>query len=465
MAAVLNFFIGPATILTTIGFLHGPDKTIPTPKEDWHNAVVDLIIPTYNEQRNISLCLASIAKQTMRPRSIILIDDNSKDNTVLYAKEFSKLLGLELKILKRTTSEGKTPSLSYGAHETDADVEFILDGDTLLESENYIERLVEELYKGIGIASACGVILPLREEDYHAVVNHTPSLKTFEEQNPSAKFIQPHTLLHRLGQGMVHAYRNMLYQFLQRFIYQGQMTFFGSIINPVGCAVAYRRKYIKDVLDNFAETLGLDLTTSEDIFIGFAFISLGYRNIQLQDVQARTKEPSLQRLPRQVFLWSSSFLQSCYYFDAILKTPFRMSRLYFKRKREKNDPEYQKILERRKIKEAYRQAFGEAYTKQYGRPLGWYIFISAFEKISYPTVLLMLILWGSWEPLLLTFCAELALFSVIAAIVARPGGRMINFGRSLLIAPMRYSLLMYDIYIIAMFAYDIWFRNDKKWRK
>lgn len=465
MAATLNFFIGPASVLAIIGFLHGPDKTIPTPKEDWHDAIVDVIIPAYNEQQNICLCLASLAKQTMKPRSITLIDDHSKDDTVLHAREFSKLLGLDLKILQRITSEGKTPSLSYGAHESDADVEFILDGDTILESENYIERLVEELYKGVGISSACGIILPLREDDYHIVQSQTPALELFEAEYPKAKFIQPITWFHRLGQGIVHAYRNMLYQFLQRFVYRGQMTFFGSIINPVGCAVAYRRRYIKDVLENFSETLGLDLTTSEDIFIGFSFISLGYRNIQVQDVQARTKEPSLSRLPHQVFLWSSAFLQSCYYFDEILKTPFRISRLYLKRKREKNDPEYQKILERRKIKEAYRQAFGEGYTKQYGRPLGWYIFISAFEKISYPTILLIFILRGAWEVLLMTLAAELILFSIIAMIVAKPGGRIANFGRSLVVAPVRYSLLLYDMYIIVVFACDIWFRKNKKWRK
>ena len=61
---------------------------------------------------------------------------------------------------------------------------------------------------------------------------------------------------------------------------------------------------------------GDDLTNSEDIFIGFALKSEGYRNVQLIDVNARSEEPEVQRLPRQVYLWSCSFLQSCYYFDA-----------------------------------------------------------------------------------------------------------------------------------------------------
>ena len=124
-------------------------------------------------------------------------------------------------------------------------------------------------------------------------------------------------------------YREVLYLFLQRFVYRGQMAFFGTTSNPVGCAVAYRRKYVRALFDHIGPILGDDLTNSEDIFIGFAMLNEGYRNIQLTDVYARTVEPEVQRLPRQIYLWSSSFLQSCYYFDPLLRSPFKV----FKRRR------------------------------------------------------------------------------------------------------------------------------------
>jgi hypothetical protein len=125
------------------------------------------------------------------------------------------------------------------------------------------------------------------------------------------------------SRGVTNLYREVLYLFLQRFIYHGQMVFFGTITNPVGCAVAYRRKYVKDLFDHFSPMLGDDLTNSEDIFIGMAMLDKGYRNIQLTDVYARTVEPRFEKLFRQVYLWSSSFLQSCYYFDTLLRSPFR----------------------------------------------------------------------------------------------------------------------------------------------
>ncbi len=136
-------------------------------------------------------------------------------------------------------------------------------------------------------------------------------------------------MLRNLRCGITNLYRETLYLFLQRFVYRGQLAFFGTTSNPVGCAVAYRRKYVKALFDHISPILGDDLTNSEDIFIGFAMLNEGYRNIQLTDVYARTVEPEIQRLPRQINLWSSSFLQSCYYFDALLRSPFKV----FKRSR------------------------------------------------------------------------------------------------------------------------------------
>ena len=101
----------------------------------------------------------------------------------------------------------------------------------------------------------------------------------------------------------------------------------------MGCAVAYRRKYLKALFDHISPILGDDLTNSEDIFIGFAMLNEGYRNVQLTDVYARTVEPEIQRLPRQIYLWSSSFLQSCYYFDSLVCSPFKVFKRWRIRRR------------------------------------------------------------------------------------------------------------------------------------
>ncbi len=463
MATTPWFVISPNALLSAIGLLRGPDKTVPTPAEDWRSAVVDVVIPAYKEEDNIIHCLASLARQTLRPRHVILVEDGAKDQTVPRAREYAAAAGLDLTVIERASSIGKTPTIKRQAREFDSDVEFILDGDTFLESTDYLARCVEELYKGIGIASACGTILPMNASNRHAL-SETPE---FQLWHGATTYDDPHRrrgMLHAAWWWVTNIYRECLYLLLQRFVYKGQMVFCGTITNPVGCAVAYRRQYIKDLFDHYEPLFGDDLTNSEDIFIGFALNNQGYRNIQLQDVLARSEEPEVQRLPRQVYLWSSSFLQSCYYFDSLLRTPFRSVRRWRKNRREEASGEAERVEEMRKIKEQYRQPFGESYTREYGRPIGWVMFLSAVEKIGFPTALIVMLLLRMWEPLAVTLVAELVISLTVLAIVAK-GARLSTLAKGILVTPLRYFLMVADVYTIGRFATDLWLTGNRKWRK
>jgi len=453
--------------------LRGPDKTVPTPKEDWRNAKVAVVIPALNEAENITHCLASLARQTLTPHSITLIDDGSSDNTLDYARRFSTVNNIPLEIIKRARPIGKTPTLKRQSRESEADVQFILDGDTVLESTNYIQRTVEELYKGVGIASACGTILPLREKDRRQIAA-SDKMKAFLNTTPRADINPPKSWFKRMLKGITNLYRESLYMFLQRFVYRGQMVFFGSITNPVGCAVAYRRKYVKELFDTYEPQFGDDLTNSEDIFIGFALVNRGYRNIQLQDVTARSSEPQANRLPRQTYLWSSAFLQSCYYFNDLLRSPFKaMERK--RQKRQMTPEQLKEIEERRKIKEAYRQPFGDNVTHKLGRPMGWVTFMGAFEKIAFPTTMLIMLLMQLWEPLIVTIIAESALSIGILLIISRRKDEVRRyrswargveyFFKGIFLTPMRYMSLLYDLVTISVFASHVWVSGERRWRK
>ena len=459
MATAPWFVLSPNALLSAIGLLRGPDKTIPTPAEDWRTAVVDVVVPAYKEEDNIIHCLASLARQTVRPRQIILVEDGSKDQTVPRAREYAQAAGLDLVVIERNSSIGKTPTIKRQAREFDSDVEFILDGDTFLESPDYIERCVQELYQGIGIASACGVVLPMRPKDRHELAQS----EEFQRWHGAPVYDDPHRdrgVLRSFWWWITNTYRECLYMFLQRFVYKGQMVFFGSITNPVGCAVAYRRKYIKDLFDRYEPIFGDDLTNSEDIFIGFALNNEGYRNIQLQDVQARSEEPEVQRLPRQVYLWSSSFLQSCYYFDPLLRSPFKS----FKRWRKKRKDKQRGIEELRLIKEQYRQPFGDQYTQEYGRPVGWAMLLSAIEKIGFPTALIIMTILQMWEPLAVTLIAEV-IVSLAVLFVVGTGRRLEMVLKGIVMTPVRYAMILADTITISRFAIDLWITGNRKWRK
>ena len=461
MAVMPYFIISPNTVVSLLGLLHGPDKTEPTPAENWRDAVIDVVIPAYNEQANVVLALDSLLNQTVRPHKIVLVDDGSQDHTLDYARRFAHDNDFALDVIRREHSVGKTPTLKYQARNSDADVELVLDADTALESSNFIERVVQELYQGVGIASACGIVKPMREKDRRERIQ-SARIGAFLSAHEDVSMYQPgKSWWHRINRNITNLYRGELYAFLQRFVYRGQMNNFGSITNPVGCAVAYRRKYIQNLFDEYEPILGDDLSNSEDIFIGFALLNQGYRNIQLQDVSALSLEPEARNLPKQIYLWSSSFFQSCYYFDDLMRSPFKSLKRWKQRRDAENNPE---IQNKRKIKEAYRQPFGSAFTKQYGRPMGWVIFASAAEKVFFPTAIIIMALLQWWEALAVTLIAETAL-SVGLMAALNKDERMKTIIKGLLMTPVRYLSLLYDAVTMTRFAADLWLTGNRGWRK
>ncbi len=461
MAAPTPFFVlGPNTILSLLGLVRKTDHTVAAPGKDWREIKVDVVIPAHNEEATIILCLESLFRQSLKPRRVVLMDDGSKDRTRELGLRYAVERGLPVESMRSESSIGKTPGVKRNARELDGDVIFILDGDTLLITPDYIERCVRELYEGVGIASACGGVVPLRRHDRRAWAA-LPPVKEFYDRHPDISVFKQHGRFSWLLHGITNTYRDFLYFYLRGFIYRGQMAFFGSIINPIGCAVAYRREYIRDLFDHYEPSLGDDLTTSEDIFIGFALLQRGYRNILVDGVHVLTEEPFANRLPRQLYLWSSSFLQSCYYFPDLVLSPFKV----FKRVALQRKEKHSGVAERRKIKEAYRQPFGSDYTSKYGRPIGWTIFFGLIEKLSFSLILLYLIAFREWEMLGWTVVTELGLLLVLTLVLAVRERRPDYLWKMLLCTPVRYFVAIFDLGVFISFAVDVWVLKDFKWRK
>ncbi len=63
---------------------------------------ISVIIPAYKANLTIERALASVAKQTLKPKQVIVVDDGSEDGTYEKAEAFKKrLTGVELKIFSQ----------------------------------------------------------------------------------------------------------------------------------------------------------------------------------------------------------------------------------------------------------------------------------------------------------------------------------------------------------------------------
>lgn len=458
MAVIPYFVLSPTAVLALISLLRGADKTNTTPDDYWKSAALDVIIPTRNEAFNIAMCLASLENQTWKVRKVTIIDDESEDKTVEYARDYLKNSSLNVEIIQREKRLGKTPSVYYGAC-SDADLIMVLDADTFLFTNTYIEKLVEQ-FQNPSVASASGYVYPLHEKDFKTFTQENPQLSAFYQRHPEASYLKNMSWFSRIAKGITNAYRDILYLYLESFIYKGQDAFCGTIPNTVGCAAIYRRDRLKTVFDQYMPTLGFNFTDAEDTFIGFSFIDNGYRNAIVSGALARTQEPLIHKLPKQLFIWSSGFLQTCYYFQHIIKSP--INRLKLLSKKNKTPKE---VLEKRKIQEPYRQQWGQDYSKKFGRPIGWFIFTSIFEKIAFPVFLAILFYLQDWYLFLYTFIAETLLISLVVFASSKGRHRLRNFVKTILITPLRYFLLLFDTYVVLYFLKDLTFGTKGKWRK
>lgn len=110
--------------------------------------LVSVIITTKNEEQVIERLLESILNQTYKNIEIILIDNNSIDNTILVAKKF------KIKIFN--FGPERSAQRNYGAKKSKGEFLLFLDSDMEL-SKNVLSECVEEIKveKNIG-----GVVIP-----------------------------------------------------------------------------------------------------------------------------------------------------------------------------------------------------------------------------------------------------------------------------------------------------------------
>jgi glycosyltransferase involved in cell wall biosynthesis len=462
MASISYWFLSPSVILALIGKLKGWDRTKPTPTFDWKAATLDVLIPAKNEESSIALSLASLFDQDFRIRKVTVVDDASTDQTAQIVRRYVELSGKEVNLVVRSQSQGKTTAVRELCENSNADALLVLDGDTVLTDRNYVSRLLENLFKNAGVASACGEVSPLTRGHRKKFSQANPLLVRIQsdvELGPS----EPSSGLHRLLEYLTVVYRTALYVFLQRILYDGHMKMYGSRLNPIGCAVVYRTPRLRECFAYAQPQMGDNLTTSEDIFIGHFFSWKGWRNIQVSDVRCESIEPSVERLPRQLYLWSSSFLQALYYFSELPLSPLKGTKNWLAGLFSNRPSEAPAEAQRRTIQEQYRAPWGEDYTKRFGRPVGWVELLSLLEKVTYPVLLLYFALFNHrifW----ISVGLEAILASTGVFMVADPGSRWKSALMMLAATPIRILSLGVDLITTLKYLVDLGTGN-RDWKK
>jgi glycosyltransferase involved in cell wall biosynthesis len=131
-----------------------------------------LIIPAYNEAQHIQLTLQSIVEQTATPSKVVVVNDNSTDNTPDIVAEFvTRYPWIEL--IHKTSEAIHLPgskviqAFQKGLEQVDDNYDFIvkLDADLILPP-NYFEKIIQIFNSDAAIGMAGGFAYIQKNEDW-----------------------------------------------------------------------------------------------------------------------------------------------------------------------------------------------------------------------------------------------------------------------------------------------------------
>ena len=120
-----------------------------------------IVIPIFNEAKQLDKCLESFVNQTHKPSNLILVNDSSTDNSKIiinkYSKKFSWIYGFD-KISNGRAEAGMKiiKAFNFGKSKSIIDYDLIgkFDGDIILP-KNYFEEMINHFKNNdrIGICS------------------------------------------------------------------------------------------------------------------------------------------------------------------------------------------------------------------------------------------------------------------------------------------------------------------------
>ncbi len=227
---------------------------------------VSVVIPCYNEEKNISSCLDAVYNLDYPKEKIevIAVDDGSKDNTFNILKEYKKN-HKNLNIAKGR-HEGKSASLNLGIKKAKHEIILTVDADTIIEKESLKKLVMPFADKNVGATNGS------------CVAKNSGSIIS-------------------IFQKIEYHYNNLIRRSFS-VLFKNGIWFFGAF-------ACYRKSVLKKIGYFKKDTMTEDMDTALEIY------SAGYRTINVHDALGHTIVPSSMReLYKQRIRWWAGVLQS-----------------------------------------------------------------------------------------------------------------------------------------------------------
>ncbi|QQG38446.1 MAG: glycosyltransferase family 2 protein [Candidatus Woesearchaeota archaeon] len=256
LSILVFIFISFIFIVVIIGLFKGKDYKNFEPK-------LSVVIPTYNEEKNIGRCIDSILNSNYNKNriEIIVVDDSSKDKTADIVKKYKFV-----RLIKQPHL-GKSEVLNKGFKTAKNDFILVIDADTIIERD-FIKEIVN----------------PFSDKKVGAVTG----------------------IIKVKNKGLLPTFQNVEYSFYNLIRHSFSSVFRNSVWF-LGALACYRKKVVKET------GLFKKDTMTEDLDLAMEMNRKGYRNISIAKAVGYTNVPkNFKELFLQRYRWWIGGLQSVF---------------------------------------------------------------------------------------------------------------------------------------------------------
>ena len=204
---------------------------------------VSVQIVTYNSEKDIRNCLLSVFGQTFPIQHVIVIDNQSTDNTLNIVSSFAKV-----QIIKNNFNNGFARGHNQGIALSDTDYILVLNPDVILQKD-YIKNIVNAMEQNKKVGLATG---KLYRDIRHSIIDST---------------------------GIIIRKNRRAFDRGAKEVDQGQYDQSLDIFGVSGAAAIYRRKMIEDISiasQFFDETF---FAYKEDVDVSWRAQLLGWKSL------------------------------------------------------------------------------------------------------------------------------------------------------------------------------------------
>lgn len=140
--------------------------------------LISFIVTSYNYENYVVKTLESIKNQSYENIEIIVVDDNSSDNSVQKIKEFGeKNIHLPLKIVQHDQNKGQMASMQTGLSYAQGQFVCFVDSDDILVKD-YAKTLIR-VHLSTSVAFVSGQLIEIGENDE---IHTTYSVSSFQKE-------------------------------------------------------------------------------------------------------------------------------------------------------------------------------------------------------------------------------------------------------------------------------------------